>query len=673
MEPSRLRNIGIVAHIDAGKTTVTERILHYTGVEHVMGEVHDGTATMDWMEEERERGITITAAITACPWRDHLVQIVDTPGHVDFTAEVARALRVLDGAVVVLDAVAGVQAQTETVIRQVVARDVPFLAFMNKMDRPGADFEAAVASLERKLRVRALPVQLPDGAGAEFGAVLDLVGRRRLVWDAASSGREWCAEEPDAAAAERIAIARAALCSAVAELDEAWTDRFLEDDDLPDDVLREGLRRAVLAGAFVPVLCGAALRNIGIQPLLDAVVDWLPSPLDRPPVRGEDPATGEVRERAPDSTAPVAALAFKVGHEAHGDLVYLRVYSGTLRDGDALEVVRTGRKEKLHPLYRMHADRREKVSEAGPGALLAVPGLKRVGTGDTLCTPGTALRLEPTHFPAPVIRRTVEVRDSGDRDKLALALAALDREDPTLEIQEDEDTGGWLLAGMGELHLEVAMHRLERDFRLQVRGGQPRVKLRETIAAAAEAEGALEIPGDAPVRVAVRLQVVPSESVDPELRLAPSLPEVPAHVLREFRDPDWAATWSGAEGYPLAHLCATVLGWSWEGVPAPDAGQLQGAVHMALQKALDGGSQLLEPIMDLQVEVPEEHLSAVLADLQQRRAEIVEVGGDDANRVVEARAPLQRLLAYSTGLRSQTQGKGTFTMQARGFAAREGA
>lgn len=670
MNAARLRNIGIVAHIDAGKTTVTERILHYTGVEHVMGEVHDGTATMDWMEEERERGITISAAVTSCPWREHLVQIIDTPGHVDFTAEVARAMRVLDGAVVVLDAVAGVQAQTETVVRQARSAKVPFLGFINKMDRPGADFGLALASLREKIHPQAIPVQLPAGAGDEFCGVLDLISGKRLKWDPATEGREWSVHEPDAEQAAAIAAARAELCSLVAELDEAWTDLYLEADDLPTEILHEGLRRGTCAGLLMPVLCGSALRNTGIQPLLDAVVDWLPSPLDRPSVRGEHPETGRAEERAPDPKGPVSALAFKVGHEAHGDLVFIRVYSGTLRDGDTLIDARTGHKEKLHPLLRMHAERREKLSEAGPGTLLAVPGLKRVSTGDTLCTPGKLLALEPMRFPAPVIRCTVEARDSIDREKLEFALAALDREDPTLVVRADEDTGGWLLAGMGELHLEVAMHRLERDFKLAVRGGTPRVRLRESLRAPAEGAGALEIPGPEPLRVSARVRVLPQEEVDPSLAFAPGLREIPSDALRTLQDPSWAASWSGPNGYPLAQARVVVEAWDWEGGRNPAPEQLQGAVNIAIQEAMAVDSQILEPEMDLIVEVPEEHLSAVLADLQRRRAEILSVGSEEMLRRVEARAPLERLLAYSTGLRSQTQGKGTFSMSARGLTAR---
>jgi elongation factor G len=670
MDTARLRNIGIVAHIDAGKTTVTERILHYTGVEHVMGEVHDGTATMDWMDEERERGITISAAVTSCPWRDHLVQIIDTPGHVDFTAEVARAMRVLDAAVVVLDAVAGVQAQTETVVRQARAAKLPFLGFINKMDRLGADFSAAIASLREKVHAGAIPVQLPAGAGDQFHGVLDLISGQRLEWDPASEGREWSVHQPDGEQAAAMAAARAELCGVVAELDEDWTDLYLQDDDLPNEILHQGLRRGTCAGTLMPVLCGSALRNSGIQPLLDAVIDWLPSPLDRPPVQGEHPETGRAEERAPDPAGPVAVLAFKVVHEKHGELVYLRVYSGTLRDGDTLVDVRSGRKEKLHPLMRMHADRREKLSEAGPGTLLAVPGLKRVSTGDTLCAPGKLLALEAMHFPAPVIRCTVEARDANDREKLESALAALDREDPTLIVQPDEDTGGWLLAGMGELHLEVAMHRLERDFKLAVRGGTPRVRLRETLSAPAKAEGVLEIPGDHSFRVTVRVRIFPQEEVDPSLELAPGLREVPVNVLREFRDPSWAASWSGPGGYPLAQVRVLVDAWDWEGVRNPAPEQLQGAVNIAVQAAMASDPQILEPEMDLVVEVPEEHLSAVLADLQQRRAEILVVVSEERLRRVEARAPLARLMAYSTGLRSQTQGKGTFSMSARGLAVR---
>ena len=672
MDLSRLRNIGIVAHIDAGKTTVTERILYYTGVEHRMGEVHQGTTVMDWMEEERERGITITAAATRCPWRDHAIQIIDTPGHVDFTAEVSRSLRVLDGAVVVVCAVAGVQAQTETVLRQAAANEVPWIAFINKMDRQGADFQAAVESLRRQVEAPAVPVQLPVGSGGEFEGVIDLLELRLLCWREEDKGAE--VEVRELTEEQRVVAleARLRLCEAVAETSEDLLDAYLERGDLENAALRAGLRRATLARRLVPVLAGSALRFAGIQPLLDGVLAWLPSPLERPPVRGHRPGAEDKEEiRDPDPAAPLTALVFKVAHDPHGDLCYLRVYSGILREGDQLHNARRARPERAQAIYRMHADHRERLSEAGPGEIVVLPGLKHAQTGDTLFLKGHAIALEPIEFPDPVIRQTVEPRSLAERDKLFQALRALDREDPTLRVTVDEDTGQAMLAGMGELHLEVALHRLERDFRLQARAGRPVVAYRETVQSACHGEGRAERPfADGRQVAEAEVRVTPGPETRPTLRLAADLDGFAGAPRKVFESEAPLLLQSGGDlGYPLARIAVEIvrLDWSPAGEPPP-VELLLGAVSRAIDRAIEGGTRLLEPVMTLRVEVPEESLAGVMADLQRRRAEVEELEVVQELRVVRARAPLEAMFAYSTELRSLTQGRGSFSLEPWGYA-----
>lgn len=667
MKAETLRNLGILAHIDAGKTTVSERFLFYTGVERRLGEVHDGTTVMDWMPEERERGITITSAVTTCPWRGHHIQLIDTPGHVDFTAEVARSLRVLDGGVIVLDGVAGPQAQTETVMRQARRRQLPLLLFVNKMDRPGADFLKTVTKAQERLHAGALALQLPMGEGRELEGVIDLVRMALLTWSKWDQGKT-VQEQPIPESHTAAAIsARQDLCSRVADLDEAWADHYLEHDDLPADILLQGIRQATLAGELVPVLCGSALRNLGIQPLLDAVVDYLPSPLDRPAPEASLPTTGVTTEVPPNPQDPVAAFCFKVTHEAHGELVFLRVFSGTLHPGDGLINVRTGRREKLQTLYAMHADHREKASEVGPGGLLAVTGLPRVQTGDTLCAAERPLLLAPIHFPEPVLQQALEARDAGEHGKLEHALAILVREDPTLRVVEDEDTGGFLLAGMGELHLEIAVHRLEREFKLGVRAGVPRVSFRESIKQNVRATAELVVPGEEGSQVEVTLGVVLAEEEAPILRIPPQCPTLPEDLLHTLQNPKLLQGWVGHEGYPIAHVQLLLEHWQTASEHAPSQEMLLGALQLALTKAFQKESVILEPKMVLEVEVPEEHLSGVMADLQKRQAQIQEVEAEGEDRKISASVALSRMSAYSTDLRSLSQGMANFQMLPSGL------
>lgn len=670
MDLARLRNFGIVAHIDAGKTTVSERILYYTGVEHRMGEVHEGTATLDWMDQERERGITITAAVTACDWRGHRLQLIDTPGHVDFTVEVERSLRVLDGAVVVLDAVAGVQPQTETVIQQARRHTVPLIFLINKMDRLGADFSAAVASIGERLGIEAIPVQLPCGEGEDFAGVYDLLTEEALVW-ADSLGKELQRQPIPEADQDRVAEARDALCSVVAEGDEALTDRYLEEGRLSAEELRQALKTAVHERRLAPVLAGAALRNRGIQPVLDAVVDWLPSPLERPPVRGEL-ADGSSAERAATPDQPTTALVFKIYHESFGDLHFARVFAGTLRTGDKLVVARTGKKERVGRLLRLHADDRTVLDEAGPGELVAISGLKFAATGDTLCAPGGELALEGMDFPDPVLRVTVEPREPGAAEGLVDALSCLDREDPTLRAAIDVDTGQHILAGMGELHLEVVLHRLKKEFGVDARIGTPQVSYREALTASREGAGSAEwVEGEQAQRLEARVAARPVEAASVSFRAEPELLSKQGLRPEDF-GPSLLEGESGAWGLPLTGVDVELLGLERAtGSGVVPAAAAVGAITRALRAALSGATEVQEPWMDLQVRAPEAATSAVIADLNSRSAEIQ--GVDPAAGEIRARVPLAAMFAYSTHLRSQTQGKGEFTMQLAGFAAPQGA
>lgn len=670
MDLALLRNFGIVAHIDAGKTTVSERILFYTGVEHRMGEVHEGTATMDWMDQERERGITISAAVTACDWRGHQLQLIDTPGHVDFTVEVERSLRVLDGAVVVLDAVAGVQPQTETVLRQAARHQVPLLFVVNKIDRLGADFAQACASIESRLGVRAIPVQLPQGEGDAFDGVFDLIQEELLCWTD-RLGRQLVRLPYPAAEVARLAEARDQLCSAVAETDDALADRYLEVGRLSPDELRAGIRAAVRSRSLAPVLVASALRNRGIQSLLDAVVDFLPSPLERAAIWGEAAdGTRVQRQASPDEAC--TALVFKILHESFGDLHFVRIFSGVLRVGDKLQIARTGQTERVGRILQLHADHQSARESVGPGELVALSGLKYAATGDTLCGPGAVIALEGMKFPEPVLKLTVEPREPSQSEALLAALACLDREDPTLRTSLDPDTGQHLLEGMGELHLEVVLQRLKTEFKLDARTGEPQVSFREALVRAHECEALREVPlAEQPLRLTAKVQMQPTEGATVELQLdsklaaelGPLAAELPADAL---------AGESGEWGLPLDGLQVSVLELSWQ--PAdltPPAGSLLGVVTRALRQGLVDRTELREPWMDLRVAAPESATSAVLADLNMRAAEIQEV--DPSRGEIRARVPLAEMFAYATHLRSQTQGKGEFTMTLAGYAAPQGA
>jgi elongation factor G len=666
---TRIRNLGVVAHIDAGKTTVSERILYYSGVEHRMGEVHEGTAVMDWMDEERKRGITITAAATSVPWKDHAIHLIDTPGHVDFTVEVERCMRVLDGAVLVLNAVAGVQAQSETVHRQLARHGVPYLVFVNQYDRPGADFGAAIGSLEQRLGAPAVAIQYPVGAEREFRSVVDLVTGELVEFGEASLGREVTRGPVPAELADEVGVLRAELLERLAEEDEQVLDAVVEEREPDLAAVKRALRAATIAGRLVPVLVGAALRNVGIQTLLDAALDYLPSPADVPPVQGTCPLEGGAVERAADPDAPTAALAFKLVSDPHDDLTFVRVYSGKVRAGEKLYNPRVKRMERITRVLRMHAESRTSLEAAGPGEIVALTGLKLTGTGDTLCDRGAPITLEGLEFPEPVMNLAIEPASSAMRDKLRDALGRLRHEDPTFRVREDDDTGQWIISGMGELHLEVLIHRLEGDFGLDVVVGKPLVAYREAVRGPGSGSGRVDRAlGGKDVFGAVDVELLPAEGDQaPEVTW-----DTDCAVPEGFRPSVEEALVLGAEvgprfGYPL--VGARLVARGGESVPARDAElAFAQAASLALREAMgQAGVDLLEPVMAFEITAPAEFMSGILAHLNSCRAQIGDLVVDGERRTVVGTAPLASLFGHSTTLRSLSQGRADFSLTPAGF------
>jgi elongation factor G len=679
---TRVRNIGIVAHIDAGKTTVSERFLFHSGRIHKIGEVHDGEAQMDWMPQERERGITITAAATSFAWQGHDIHLIDTPGHVDFTIEVERSLRVLDGAVVVFDGVSGVEPQSETVWRQADKFRVPRIAFINKMDRAGANFAGAVDEIRTRLGARPVPVQLPIGAEERFTGVVDLVRQKALVFSGDETEAPIEGPPPDDMAAE-VQAAREKLIEAAADFDDAIANAFLEGQPIAEAALVAALRRGTIACGIVPVLAGAALRNKGVQPLLDAVCQYLPSPLDVPPMKGTVPGTGEVLTLPPEDGAPLAALAFKVAMDEGRKAVYLRVYSGVLKAGDEVQNARTRKNEKLARLFSVHANRRERIERAGAGSIVVAMGLRDAGTGDTICSPRTPLLLERIDIYEPVISRAIEPKTQAEKEKLDFGLAKMADEDPTFRFGEDTETGQMIIRGMGELHLDIIVDRLRREYGVEANVGRPQVVYRETLAKAADGEARFErviddeaMFGHARVHVAPR----PRRSGN-ELRLAlarppatpnaAKIPETPQAILDAAVEGAREAMRSGPQGFPIEDIEVVITGIEYR----PDASNVAGekaAVGEALRHAVrDAGTRLLEPIMRVEVSCPEANVGDVLGDLNARRAQIEDVGFHGQQRVITAKIPLRRMFGYSTDLRSATQGRATYSMQFETFDAWE--
>ena len=662
-----IRNIGIMAHIDAGKTTTTERVLYYTGRTHRMGEVDAGSTEMDWMDQERERGITITSASTTCFWRDYQINIIDTPGHVDFTVEVERSLRVLDSAVIIFDAVSGVEPQSETVWRQADQYHVPRVAFINKMDRVGADFFMSVRSIAERLGAYPVPIQLPLGQEATFTGVIDLIQMQSVVWEEETLGADFHMREIPAAEREQALHYREKLLEAVAEQDESLLRKYVEGSEISEQEIRTAIRKATLALRITPVLCGASFKNKGVQPLLDAVVDYLPSPVDLPPVTGVNPRTGEEEKRSPADEDPVAALAFKITTDPYvGQLCYFRVYSGTVESGSYVYNSTKGVRERIGRLLQMHANKREEVKSVQAGNIAAAVGLKRTKTGDTLCDESHPILLEAIEFPTPVLSVAIEPKTKEGADRLSRALQALGNEDPTFQNGVDEETGQTIISGMGELHLEIIVDRLLREFRVEANVGRPQVAYRETITRAVDVDKRfVRQTGGRGQYGHVVLYVEPLDAgsgLQFEKKIVGGI--IPREYIPAVEKGVREAAGSGVlAGYPVVDVKVTLTDGSYHEVDSSDlAFKIAGS--MAFKEAVKQGAPiLLEPIMQVDVVVPEEFLGEVIGDLNARRGRVLGIDTRPAARVVQAEVPLATMFGYATDLRSATQGRATHTMQ----------
>lgn len=663
----RTRNIGIAAHIDAGKTTATERILFYTGRTHKIGEVHDGAATMDWMVQEQERGITITSAATACTWRETRINIIDTPGHVDFTVEVERSLRVLDGLVALFDSVAAVQPQSETVWRQANKYKVPRIIFVNKMDRMGANFFNCVDKIRERLGARAVPIQVPIGAEADFLGVVDLFTMKKIIYTDDAGSVMDSVHEPDGELLELAQKWRQELIEAIAEQDDALLEMFFDGQEIPVDRLKAALRKATIAGDVLPMLCGSAFKNKGVQPLLDAVVDFLPSPLDAKVISGIDPKTDKEMIRKPDDKEPFAALAFKIATDPYGNLTYFRVYSGTLEKGSYVYNARSQRKERIGRILRMHANSREDIDSIGAGDIAAAVGLGDTRTGDTLCDEKQPIILENIVFPEPVISQAIEPKTKADQDKLGIALTRLAQEDPTFRMRTDEETQQTIIAGMGELHLEIILDRLKREFKVEANVGKPQVAYKEAITKTVEKQGKfVRQTGGKGQYGDVWLRLEPGEAnsgmVFTWAVVGGTIPKEYAKAIQEgIRE---ASTSGVLAGYPVLDFKATVFDGSFHDVDSSEmAFKIAGS--MAFKEAnRAAGPILLEPIMKVEVTTPKDYLGPINGDLNKRRGMIQsseEVAGGAST--ITANVPLSEMFGYATDMRSATQGRATYTME----------
>ncbi len=671
----KYRNIGIMAHIDAGKTTTTERILFYTGISHKMGEVHDGAAVMDWMVQEQERGITITSAATTCFWLGHRINIIDTPGHVDFTIEVERSLRVLDGAIAVFCAVGGVEPQSETVWRQADKYGVPRIAFVNKMDRMGADFDRCVAMIHGRLGAHPVPIQLPVGKEESFVGVIDLVTMKALLWeDESALGQMFTAREIPAEMQESAVRFREKMIEAVAEYDESLMNDYLEGKELTEDAIRSALRKATLDLKIVPVLCGSAFRNKGVQPLLDAVVAYLPSPLDVPPVEGLPPGNNESKKiiRKADDQEPFAALAFKIMTDPYvGQLSFFRVYSGTLEAGNPVYISSWGRKERVGRILRMHANKREDIKEVRTGDIVAAVGLNHCSTGDTLCDQKHPIVLESLEFPEPVISVAIEPKTKTDQEKLGVSLAKLTQEDPSFRVTTDRETGQTIISGMGELHLEIIVDRLMREFKVDANVGRPQVAYRESLHKGVNAEGRfVRQTGGRGQYGHVNLRLEPLEAgsgiqfVD-ETKGGVIPKEYISSVEKGARD---ALEGGILAGYPIVDVRVVLYDGSYHDVDSSEMA-FQVAASMAIKNgAGKADPYLLEPMMSVEVVVPEEYMGQVIGDLNARRGHVQGMDSRGNIQVISAHVPLAEMFGYSTDLRSETQGRATYTMQFSHYA-----
>ncbi|NCC49708.1 MAG: elongation factor G [Spartobacteria bacterium] len=668
---ARIRNIGIMAHIDAGKTTTSERMLFYTGRLYKMGEVHDGTAVMDWMAQEQERGITITSAATTCFWHDHQINIIDTPGHVDFTVEVERALRVLDGAVGIFCGVAGVQPQSETVWRQAKHYKIPCLAFVNKMDRMGANFERVLRQLREKLAAPVVPLQLPVGAEDDFCGVIDLLSMRMLCFDEGTLGAEVIECEIPHGMRDHAELERGGLVETLAEKDEKVLEAYMVNANVDGEILMHAIRRLTLSNTIVPVLCGSALKNKGIQPLLDAVCRYLPSPIDIDHVQGHHPKTEEIVERECNDQAPLSCLAFKIATDPYiGKLAFVRVYSGILKKGQNVYNPRTQKRDRLGRIVRLHANHREEVDALYAGEIGGIAGMKQVTTGDTLCAENQPVILERIDFPDPVMAMAIEPRSQADKKSLQDALDALSEEDPTFKIAMDEETGQTIIRGMGELHLEILKDRMFREFKVQARAGKPMVAYRETISGEAQAENTFEREiGGRGQFAHIVLAVKPRErSQGTVIECHVSQMKLPA----EFRDAaingikDGLAT--GVLGnYPLVDMAVDIVGATVHPTDSTDIAFRTAAV-MALRDAVKTGHpQLLEPIMALEIITPEECMGDVLGDINGRRGRVKQMEATEVAQIIRADVPLSELFGYATSLRSLTKGRASYSMEPKHF------
>ena len=673
---SKVRNIGIMAHIDAGKTTTTERILFYTGINYKIGEVHEGAATMDWMEQEQERGITITSAATTCHWKDHQINIIDTPGHVDFTIEVERSLRVLDGAVAVFDGVAGVEPQSQTVWRQADRYRVPRICFVNKLDRTGASFEHCVETIKERLNAIPAVVQLPIGSEANFIGVVDLIKMRALTWRGETKiGEDYTVEEIPADLVDQAQAARHALIELVADHDDHMMEAYLTDEDsITPELLQDSIRRAVLASKITAVLCGSAFKNKGVQPLLDAVIAYLPSPLDVPAIIGFKPGDESVKiERHPTDSDPFAALAYKIAADPHlGRLTYIRLYSGKLEAGSTVLNATKGRRERIGKIYQMHANKRQEIASVGAGQIVAVMGLKDTTTGETLCDMAHPVQLESMDFPAPVIEQAIEPKTKSDQEKLGMAIQRLAEEDPTFRVHTDDETGQTIIAGMGELHLEILIDRMKREFRVGANIGKPQVAYRETLrrpVQKVEYTHKKQTGGSGQYgKVIINVEPLPAGS-GYEFVNQITGGRIPREYIPAVDEGVQDAMQFGVlAGYPVEDVKVTLVDGAYHDVDSSELAFRVAGSMVFKEAARRADPALLEPVMAVEVTTPETYLGTVIGDLNARRGHVQAMNDRHGNKVVEALVPLSEMFGYVGDLRSKTSGQASYSMEFHSYA-----
>ncbi len=682
LDLAKVRNIGIMAHIDAGKTTTTERILFYTGINYKIGEVHEGAATMDWMEQEQERGITITSAATTCSWKDHTINIIDTPGHVDFTVEVERSLRVLDGAVAVFDGVAGVEPQSETVWRQANKYSVPRICFVNKLDRTGANFFMCVGMIKDRLGANPLVLQLPIGAEGDFIGLVDLIRMKAMVWRGETQmGEDYVLEDIPADLKDQSDEYRHTMLETLAENDEAFMEKFFEDESaITEDDIHAAIRRVTLAGTAVPIVTGTAFKNKGVQPMLDAVVRYLPSPLDIDATVGSKPNDDSVSiERKPSDKEPLAALAFKIATDPHlGKLTYVRIYSGRLEAGTQVLNSVKDRKERIGKIYRMHANKREEIASVGAGDIVAVMGLKDTTTGETLCDPANPIVLESMSFPAPVIEVAIEPKTKGDQDKLSTAIQRLSEEDPTFRVHTDEETGQTIIAGMGELHLEILVDRMKREFKVEANVGKPQVAYRETITKVVDRIDYThkKQTGGSGQFAKVQIAIGPNKPVEGvegsggyEFVNKITGGRIPREYIPSVDAGCQEAMENGIlAGFPMVDIQVTLLDGAYHDVDSSELAFKLAGIQAFKDGARQAGPVLLEPIMAVEVTTPEDFMGDVIGDLNSRRGQIQAMDERYGSRVVRALVPLSEMFGYVGDLRSRTQGRASYSMEFASYA-----